>query len=307
MSAQLGLGLAALGRPGYMTVGHAADVPDATEAGLEAQALAVMDEAYRLGVRHVDTARSYGQAEAFLARWLERRGIGDVIVSTKWGYRYTAGWARDAPVHEVKDHSAATFEAQLAESRALLGPAMTIHQVHSLTPDSPLRTDEALIDRLAHLRDEGVEVGVSVSGPRQAELIDWVLGVRRDGRPVFGAVQATWNALERSAGPMLLAARRDGRRVIVKEGLANGRLGPNGDVPAWREACAAKGVSSDVGALALILAQPFASVVLSGAATVSQLRSNAEARSCAIAPDWMAELALAPEAFWRQRAQLKWT
>lgn len=74
MSAVLGLGLAALGRPGYMTLGHAQDVADASEAGMQAAAFAVLDEAWALGLRHFDAARSYGRAEVFLAAWLGARG-----------------------------------------------------------------------------------------------------------------------------------------------------------------------------------------------------------------------------------------
>jgi hypothetical protein len=33
----------------------------------------------------------------------------DVIVGSKWGYRYTGGWRLDAPQQEVKEHSLAMF------------------------------------------------------------------------------------------------------------------------------------------------------------------------------------------------------
>ena len=84
----------------------------------------MLDAAYDGGVRYFDAARSYGKAEAFLASWLERRGLapGAVTVGSKWGYTYTAGWRVDAEVHEVKDLSLATLRRQVAESRALLGP-----------------------------------------------------------------------------------------------------------------------------------------------------------------------------------------
>lgn len=306
MTAVLGLGLAALGRPGYMTLGHAADVPDAGEPALEKQTFAVLDRAYALGLRHVDAARSYGAAEAFLARWLTARALGDVRVSSKWGYHYTAGWSRTAPVHEVKDHGLAQLERQLAESRALLGRSLGLYQIHSLTPDSPILEDGVVIDRLARLRDEGLAIGASVSGPRQAELIEWLLTVRRGGQRVFSAVQATWNVLERSAGERLMAAKEAGFMVIVKEGLANGRLGPRGDQLDWLETCSQRDVAPDALALAIALAQPFADVVLSGAVTVAQLESNVNARSLQAASGTAHELAVPPERYWRERATLSW-
>ena len=73
----IGLGLAALGRPGYLNLGHGDDLgADRTVAGLERRCHEVLDAAYEKGVRHLDAARSYGRAEEFLASWLETRGIG---------------------------------------------------------------------------------------------------------------------------------------------------------------------------------------------------------------------------------------
>ncbi len=44
------------------------------------------------------------------------------------------------------------------------------------------------------------------------------------GQLLFNSVQATWNLLEQSAGPALLEAQQRGMSVIIKEGMANGRL-----------------------------------------------------------------------------------
>lgn len=305
--ATMGLGLAALGRPGYMTLGHADDVVDGSEAGMQRAAFEVLDEAWRLGVRHFDTARSYGNGEAFLGAWLAARGHVGATVSSKWGYRYTANWQRSADVHEVKDHSLAHFEAQWPQSQRLLGEALRVYQVHSVTPDSPALHDGALHDRLAHLRDSGVVIGASVSGPRQAQLIDALLRIERGGARLFSSIQATWNVLERSAGPALLAAREAGLLVIIKEGLANGRLSTRGDVRALKDDASSLATTPDALALAIALAQPFADVVLSGAATVTQVRSNLAARELPVSPARLVELTLPPETYWAERATLKWT
>ena len=67
-SPRIGLGLAALGRPGYINLGHDADLGVArTPEALEARCHQVLDAAYAGGVRYFDAARSYGRAEAFLA------------------------------------------------------------------------------------------------------------------------------------------------------------------------------------------------------------------------------------------------
>jgi len=306
VTATFGLGLAALGRPGYMTLGHHHDITDASEAGMRAAAFETLDEAWRLGVRHFDTARSYGLAESFLVSWLTARGHRDAFVSSKWGYRYTANWQRVAEVHEVKDHSLAHLETQLAESRALLGLSLRLYQIHSVTPDSPALTDEPLLRRLAQLRDQGLAMGVSVSGPRQAELIERVIAVRRGGAPLFTWVQATWNLLERSAGPALRAAKQEGFSVIIKEALANGRLSPRGDVQALLAEATARRTTADALALAIARAQPFADVVLSGATTKLQVHENLAALPTVRAED-LAELARPPETYWRERAGLRWS
>lgn len=305
--AVLGLGLAALGRPGYMTLRHREDFLSIDPAAMEAQAHAVLDAAWAGGVRHVDAARSYGRAEAFVRSWLEARGHRDAFVSSKWGYRYTANWQPTVPVHEVKDHSLAHLDTQWAETRAVLGSHLGLYQVHSATLESGVLEDGAVLDRLATLRDGGVAMGLSVTGPRQAEIIDAALAIDRGGRRLFDWVQATWNVLEPSAGPALTRARQQGVHTIAKESLANGRLSSRGALAPWLERSARLGAAPDAVALAVALQQPFLDVVLSGAATVEQLRSNLTAREVRTAEvDWRG-LAQPPADYWNHRSQLAWT
>jgi aryl-alcohol dehydrogenase-like predicted oxidoreductase len=121
---RIGLGLAALGRPGYISLGHAADLAGETDVeAMRAHAHVVLDAGLGAGVRYFDAARSYGLAEEFLGSWLSARGIGrgELTVGSKWGYTYTAGWRVDAEVNEVKDLSIETLRRQEGESRVLLG------------------------------------------------------------------------------------------------------------------------------------------------------------------------------------------
>ena len=272
-ASRIGLGLAAVGRPGYINLGREADLPAGrTVEAMRDRAHELLDQAYAAGVRYVDVARSYGRAEEFLAEWLRARPhADDVVVGSKWGYTYVAGWRVDAEAHEVKDHSVATFDRQLEESRALLGDRLDLYQIHSVTPDSPALHDEVLHRRLAHLAAHGTLIGLSTSGPAQAEAIRAALGIRVGGRPLFRSVQATWNPLEPSAGPALAEAHDAGCLVIVKEALANGRLAGAGSL-------ASGGAPADAVALAAALQQPWATVVLSGAVTGDQLASNLRAQ-----------------------------
>lgn len=269
---------------------------------LRARAHELLDAAYALGVRYVDAARSYGDAEQFLGSWLTSRDVPDVFVASKWGYRYVGGWRTDADVHEVKSHDLATFTGQLAETRALLGDRLRLYQVHSVTPDSPLLTDRPLLDALAALRDDGVELGFSTSGPAQAVAVERALALG-----LFTSVQSTWNVLEPSVGPALAAAHDAGARVVVKEGVANGRLaGPAAD-PRVAAIGERLGVGADAVALGAAAAQPWCDVVLSGAVTPDQLASNATPVALEAADlAELAALAEEPEAYWTARSARPW-
>ncbi len=284
----IGLGLAALGRPGYINLGHGRDLAGETNVeALERRTHEVLDAAYAAGVRYLDAARSYGRAEDFLASWLDARAVppGAVTVGSKWGYVYTADWHVEADRHEVKDLSAANLRRQSAESRALLGDHLALYQIHSATLESGVLDDAAVRDELTGLREQGLAIGFTASGPRQRETIERALEVGG-----FDSVQATWNLLERSAGTALAAAHEAGLGVIVKEALANGRL--IGTVP-------------DSVAIAAVLAQPWADVVLSGAVTVEHLESNLRALEAKY-DGRHDDLVEDPEAYWSARAALPW-
>ena len=115
---RLGFGLAAVGRPGYITLGRAVDLPGTrSEDALYERSAALLDAALAAGVRYVDVARSYGRAEAFLARWLADRGVARtaLTVGSKWGYAYTAEWQVTAAVHEQKELSVSRAAQQIEE------------------------------------------------------------------------------------------------------------------------------------------------------------------------------------------------
>jgi aryl-alcohol dehydrogenase-like predicted oxidoreductase len=300
---RIGLGLAALGRPGYINLGHGEDLGGHIEVPhMELNAFEVLDAAYELGVRYFDAARSYGKAEEFLASWLTTRGLSPdhVSVGSKWGYTYTAGWQVDAEEHEVKDLSVRTLRRQLQESRTLLGAQLDLYQIHSATLESGVLDDDEVMAELGLLRAEGIAIGLTVTGPRQAETIGRAVDLGH-----FDTVQATWNLLERSAGPALEQAHAAGMGVIVKEALANGRLTTRGDVGRVQEEADRRRTTADALAIAACLAQPWADVVLSGAATVEQLASNLSALEVLEAGE-LGNLAEPRDRYWARRAALPW-
>ena len=123
---RVGLGMAALGRPGYINLQRDSHLPSRTVEGMQRQANAVMDELFRQCrklnddnndndnderyVPWLDCARSYGLSEKFVGEYLRTNGVPpeDVYVSSKWGYTYVADWKvelGEGEPHEIKDHS----------------------------------------------------------------------------------------------------------------------------------------------------------------------------------------------------------
>ncbi len=306
---RIAVGLAALGRPAYINLGRTEALPPGRDfEAMRAATYAVLDDAYRAGVRWIDVARSYGSSEKFLAGWLADRAHPDVTVSSKWGYRYVGEWKLDAEVHEVKEHTAARFTEQWAETVDLLGKAVSLYQVHSLTVNSPLFADERLIGALAELAAEGVPVGFSTSGSAQADAIRRAFELEVAGTPVFSAVQSTWNLLEPSAGPALAEAHAAGKRVLVKETVANGRLVVE-PPPSLARIAREHETGPDAIAIAAVLARAWQPIAVIGPSSTGQLADNLLAAKAKLTDgelDELAVLAEEPVAYWRHRSCLGW-
>ena len=304
---RIGLGLAALGRPAYITTGRHSELgADRSPETLRRRTHAVLDAAYHAGIRYIDVARSYGCAESFVACWLSERRLGpdDIAVGSKWGYTYVGGWRLDAERHEVQDLSVDALDRQLEETLKVLGANLSLYQIHSATPQNAVLSSQKVLGAMRRLRDQSVAVGVTVTGPHQAQAIDTAIEL-----DLFDAIQATWNLLEPSSADALARAHASGLTVIVKEALANGRLTSNGDQPMLLEAAAQRGIAPDTLALSAALAQSWADIVLSGAVTPDTLHSNVAAGPS----HWDTDLAqLAPQlarpapTYWRERSERPW-
>lgn len=323
---RMGLGMAALGRPGYINLDRAAIFGDAdrTVEKMQTQANKVMDALFQAnGKPWLDCARSYGLSEQFVGEYLRSKDISpsDVHVSSKWGYTYVADFKVSldpGAKHEVKDHSTKNFLKQVKETDELLGEYLDLYQIHSATFDSGILTDEE-----AHLalgacrRERGWAIGLSVSGPEQGDILRAAMKIRVPGGtseepiPLFDSVQCTYNVLEQRPGEALMEAHKAGMDIIIKEGLANGRALRN---PAIGEYSKKIGCEPDQLALACILAQPFCPRVLSGAVTPEQLTSNLKAQSIAeklredpsLLNEIMSASCMESETYWSDRAALSW-
>jgi len=328
-----GLGMAALGRPGYINLSRNQvfdnedsdpnDVQRRSVESMQEKANQVMQALMTKSKEHgmlpwFDCARSYGLSEKFVGEFLRNQGTApdDVVVSSKWGYTYVANWnvalQAGAP-HEVKDHSIDNFLKQLEETKEHIGEYVDLYQVHSATFDSGILTDGQVHAALASCKkDDGWKIGLSVSGPNQNDVLREAMKIQTpDGERLFDSVQCTFNLLEQKPGSALLEARKEGMDIIIKEGMANGRVLNHKKVKEYAEQVKC---SPDSLALACILAQPFEPRVLSGSVTPDQLNSNAEAISISetlkgngdLLDQIMDDCVMDSEQYWQDRSALAW-
>jgi len=319
---RIGLGLASLGRPGYINLGHSEDLKqddlqhDYDVEKMREQSFTVLDATYAAGVRHFDTARSYGKGEAFLGAWLKERNIpkDDLLISSKWGYTYTADWQIQAEKHEVKEHSLSVLQRQWLESQEILGDYLNLYQIHSATLDSEVLENREVLEQLAYYKEQGIKIGLSTSGTGQAETIAKAFTIVLDNQPLFDSYQVTFNIFETSAMEILQLASQAGRFIIIKEGVANGRLTPRGDDHRDKNtelSQLAKSLNTTVDALALafIRHQPWVDSVLSGVATTEHLYSNLQALTLSLNSEQLKELTQFTEdkeSYWQTRSSLAW-
>ncbi len=336
---RMGLGMAALGRPGYITLDRATIFGSdnlRTVEKMQTQANLVMDclfKEYSSSTSSLSTddsrpwldcARSYGLSEKFVGEYLRSHKVdpNSVYVSSKWGYTYVADFKVELPLgakHEVKDHSTENFLKQIKETEEHLGDYLDLYQIHSATFDSGILTDQRAHQALATCRDEkGWAIGLSVSGPEQGDILREAMKIRvsrtdsnQNGVPLFDSVQCTYNVLEQRPGEALLEAHKAGMDIIIKEGLANGRALRSSVIMEYSEKLNCK---PDQLALACISAQPFCPRVLSGAVTPEQLSSNWKAlnvaekllQNKALLQEIMDASCIESDVYWTDRASLAW-
>ncbi len=313
---KIGLGLAALGRPGYINLGHGDDLAhDYVVDAMEGRTHRMLDLAYEKGVRYFDAARSYGRAEQFLHSWLKKQSSTDIIVGSKWGYIYTAEWKIEAEAHEIKRHTIEVLEKQWTESN-ILQPQLKLYQIHSATFESGVLENTAVLHKLAEIKSTGTAIGLTLSGTNQAEVLEAAMLERVDGVHLFDTVQATFNILEQSAENALRQASEAGMGIIIKEALANGRLTPRnkkeGFAPTKAQLEAileTENISMDMLSLAFVLSKPWVDTVLSGAAVEAHLSSNLAAGRVELSPESLAHLqslSQDPKTYWEERKSMTW-
>ncbi len=188
-----------------------------------------------LGVNFLDTAPAYGTSEERLGRLLPAPRQ-DWLLATKVGETFQQG-------QSTFDFSAAATRASVARSlKRLRTDYLDMVLIHSDGDDLRILEREAVLDTLLELKTSGVirAVGMSTKTPggglRALQHCDLVM--------------VTLNPAEREDLPVIAAAARLGRGVLVKKALASGHL-PHlpGVDPIWgalQQVLPVAGVSSAV-------------------------------------------------------------
>lgn len=172
------------------------------------EAFALMDAAWELGVRHFDTAASYGggRSERWLGAWMAERGRRPAV-TTKVFHSVT-GDPTD------KGLAPKRIRRELRGSLERLGlERVDVYLIHEPDPETPLEDTLATFDELVR---EGL---VSAVGASNVDVEYLERGLDR-----FDWVQNSYSLLDRQAEDVLAFCARAGVRFAAYGPLAGGWL-----------------------------------------------------------------------------------
>ena len=306
----IGLGLAALGRPEYINIRDNYTIDKSVEA-FRKNTFKVLDKAYQNGIRYFDTAPSYGKGEQFLLEWHQKNNHNDIVFGTKWGYTYVANWQLHFDgKHEIKEHSLEKLVEQWETSQFLL-PNLKYYQIHSATLDSGVLENTAVHQKLAALSKKfNIKIGLSTSGVHQSKIIEKALEIKANNKFLFDVFQITYNFLEQSCLEAILKLKELNKTIIIKEALANGRVFKiDNNIFILNELLEKYKVGIDAIAIRFVMDTVEPNVVISGAFSTKQLEENLKAYDFKLTKgdlESLKSLKQNSESYWKVRNTLEW-
>ena len=312
---KIALGTAAIGRPQYINIKKSKS-GKFDRAKFKEHGTSVLEFAYNQGVRYFDTSPGYGMAEQIMIDWLKTKNDNSIKVASKWGYSYVANFDPKAVIHEIKDHSLSELTSQWEKTKELI-PYLSTYQIHSATLDTGVLENEEVHHKLAELKEEyQLKIGITTSGSNQNEVIKKALDVAVNDIQIFETFQVTYNMLDQSLAEVADDMINDGKHIIVKEALANGRVFRNinysnyYDLYNSLELLGKKyGVGVDAIALRFCIdtINPF--MVLSGASEEFQLIENLKSNQIELEQediDLLKSFKIDTSTYWNERKRLNW-
>lgn len=205
----LGYGAFKIGRNEGAKYPHAYALPTDDEA--EQLIHAILD----LGITYFDTAPAYGLSEERLGRALA--GRADVAISTKVGETFENG-------RSTYDFSAAATRASVERSlRRLRRDALDLVFVHAPREDADIATGADVVPTLQALRQAGQVRAIGFSGKTISAAIQALAW--------SDALMIEYHEQDQSHAGVLRDAAARGVGVVIKKGLASGRLAPQRAIP----------------------------------------------------------------------------
>ncbi len=214
--------------------------PDAYDLPDEGEVRRLLEGVLDLGVNLIDTAPAYGLSEQRIGRALFHRH-SDYVVSTKVGETFTKG-------RSTFDFSQPAIRQSVQRSlRRLKTDVIDLLLIHSDGNERALLQDTDIVETLRDLRDRGLvrAIGLSaktVQGARAA--LGWA-----------DAIMVEYHLQDRSHAGVIAEAARADVGVLIKKGLASGRLNPTE-------------------AIRFVLETPGVSSLLVGGLSIDHLRHN---------------------------------
>ena len=133
---------------------------------------------------------------------------------------------------------------------------------------------------------------------------------------MFDSFQVTYNIFEQSTLPVLREVLNYGKKVIIKEALANGRVFQNDKFQHYNKAYAIleelskkHNVGIDAIALRFVIESLNPTYILSGASNVSQLKQNLKVLDVGFNfkdLQVLKALEVPSEVYWNERSTLNW-
>ncbi len=236
----LGLGTVKLGRDQQVKYPWQFKIPD------DAEARALLELAWELGINTLDTAPAYGNSEERLGQLLPHKD--DWVIVGKVGELFENG-------ESAFDFSAAYTRMSVERSLRRLGrDYIDVVLVHSHGDDMAIIHNEAVCDTLAELKHEGKIKAIGLS-TKTVEGGIWSV-------ENMDLVMATYNPVYLDELPVLQRAAELGKGVVIKKGLMSGH------------ADAKAGGGGVEEALRCVFAQPAVSSVVVGTINPVHLREN---------------------------------
>lgn len=199
----LGFGSFKIGRNQGIKYPQAYDLPD------DAETAALLDGILELGINLIDTAPAYGLAEERLGRHLAGRR-DEFVLSSKVGEIFEEGVSR---YDFSREGMLRSVEASL---RKLKTDALDLLLIHSYGDDLQILQQTDAVDVLEDLKQRGLARGIGLSGKTVAgakAALQWA-----------DAIMVEYHAEDESHAGVMETAHARGVGVLVKKGLASGRL-----------------------------------------------------------------------------------